>query len=181
MRFPQLPLDRADEAVSFTTIDVDLPPVLEASSGARVALYLAAVAKTYGRSLASLDYVFCSDTALHKMNLDHLGHDTLTDIITFDLSDDEEEAESHEADILRESDQPSSSSTGSSSIEGECYISLDRVRDNATSFGESLDRELLRVMTHGLLHLCGQDDKTDEQQRAMRSAETRALARWRDL
>lgn len=101
-----------------------------------------------------LSYVFMSDEALLKVNQDYLQHDTYTDIITFDLSE-----------------QPTA-------LEGEIYISVDRVAENAARFRTGYDRELHRVIFHGALHLCGLRDKKKAEQEAMRAAEDAALADW---
>ncbi len=110
-----------------------------------------------------LDYILCSDEYLAEMNVEHLAHDTLTDIITFDLSDD---------------DPTGASFSVETSIEGECYISQERVTDNAGGFGESLTHEMLRVLSHGLLHLCGFGDKSAEESAEIRAAEDSAIAEW---
>lgn len=101
-----------------------------------------------------ISIVLCSDDALLDMNRQFLDHHDLTDVITFPMSDQD--------DVL----------------EGEIYISVDRVRDNAASLGESADRELLRVIVHGLLHLCGYGDATHEEKMRMRSREDAHLAHW---
>jgi probable rRNA maturation factor len=101
-----------------------------------------------------LSYIFMSDEALLKINQDFLQHDTYTDIITFDLS----EAEN--------------------TLEGEIYISVERVAENAEKFKTGYDRELHRVIFHGALHLCGLRDKKKAEQEAMRAAEDAALADW---
>ena len=151
MVFPELPeeLDRDDvPAICIGVEDVD-PPDLDAPA---VSAWLQSVASEYGRVIKRLSYVFLSDNALLELNRLHLNHDTFTDIITFDLA-----------------------ATIGAAIEGECYISVDRVKDNATSFGVSYQDEVHRVMVHGLLHLTGLGDKTDSEVRAMRAAEDAAL------
>lgn len=106
---------------------------------------------TYKYQLGSLVYIFCDDRYLHTLNLQFLNHDTFTDIITFDNSLGKE-------------------------IHGEIYISTERVAENAKSFGTTLEDELHRVMIHGVLHLCGLQDKTAEDEVKMRNAENKALA-----
>lgn len=93
-----------------------------------------------------INYIFCSDDYLHKINLDFLNHDTLTDIISFDYSVGKE-------------------------LHGDIYISIDRVEDNAKDFHVSFKDELARVMAHGVLHYCGYKDKTDEDQLVMTNKE----------
>jgi rRNA maturation RNase YbeY len=102
--------------------------------------------------IISLSYSFCSDEYLLEINREHLNHDYLTDIITFDLSDD------------------------SRLIEGDIYISIDRVRENAKQMGIGIELELKRVMAHGLLHLMGYDDKTNSGKIEMRVKEDGCLA-----
>ena len=103
------------------------------------------------RRLDSLNYIFCSDKTLLKINRDWLKHDFYTDIITFELSQ-----------------QPESTI-------GEIYISMDRVRENAKIHGVSLKSELHRVIFHGALHLCGHSDKTKADSLKMRSLEEKYL------
>jgi len=148
MDFPSIPNEFVEGAISFNSVDVELPELDQTS----LSTWLSAVAKTYNTSIYQLSYVLCSDVYLHAMNVERLSHDTLTDIITFDLRDSE-----------------------SAPIEGECYISIDRVMENAASFGESTEVEFLRVVVHGLLHLCGLGDKTPEESERMRFAEDSAL------
>jgi rRNA maturation RNase YbeY len=103
------------------------------------------------KKLARINYIFCSDSELLKINRQYLGHDYYTDIMTFDLSDSKAE------------------------ISGEVYISVDRVKDNATKLGESINTELARVIFHGALHLCGYMDKSKEEKSLMRKKEDEYL------
>ena len=96
-------------------------------------------------NLSSLNFIFCSDNYLHEINLKHLNHDTYTDVITFPYSKE--------------------------SIEGDIFISVDRIKENAKNFKVSLEDEFCRVMIHGVLHLCGYDDKTQEEKNLMRKKE----------
>ena len=105
-----------------------------------------------GKSILSLDIIFCSDEYLLEINNKHLQHDYYTDIITFDLSD------------------PNSTQTT-----GELYISIDRVKDNALSLQAKFSIELLRVVFHGALHLCGFKDKTPTDIKRMREKENEYL------
>lgn len=107
-----------------------------------------------GKKLGSLNFVFCSDIELLEINREYLSHDYYTDIITFELS---------------EKGQP---------IEGEVYISIDRVAENAQKLKESFSRELHRVVFHGVLHLCGYSDKAKRLQAKMREAENYYLSRY---
>ena len=99
--------------------------------------------------LRTLQYIFCTDPYLLRINQDFLQHDFYTDIVTFQLGD--------EPDTV--------------GVEGEIYISIDRVRDNARTLGIPVKRELLRVIFHGALHLCGYGDKTPSEEATMRAKE----------
>jgi probable rRNA maturation factor len=101
--------------------------------------------------LGTLQYIFCSDDYLHRLNVEHLQHDTLTDIITFPYSD-------------------------PPLVSGDIFISTERVVDNAKDLDISFDTELRRVLIHGVLHLCGFPDKKPEEARRMRALEDEALA-----
>ena len=110
--------------------------------------WLKKVADKEGFSINNLNYIFCSDEYLHKINLEYLDHDTYTDIITFDNSEDE------------------------SSLEGDIFISIERVRENSQTLNTVFEEELKRVIIHGLLHLCGYDDHTPEDKAEMRRLES---------
>lgn len=101
--------------------------------------------------LESLNYIFCTDAYLLTINQQYLKHDTLTDIITFDLSE------------------------AGGGVRAEIYISQERVRENAREFGSGFVQELHRVIFHGALHLCGYKDKTIPQQKLMRHKEQECL------
>ena len=109
-------------------------------------LWLKSATKKEGRTLGELVFNFCSDESLSKINKEFLNHDTLTDVITFDYS------------ALNE-------------ISGEIFISTDRVRENASEFQQSFEVEIRRVMIHGLLHLCGYNDKTTKEKSLMSDRE----------
>lgn len=113
----------------------------------RLKTFLTRLAKKEGKALGSLNYVFCTDKAVLDINRQYLKHDFYTDIITFDLSE------------------------SASTLSGEIYISIDRVRDNAKSLGVSVKEELHRVIFHGLLHLCGYKDKKPGEIKEMRARE----------
>ncbi len=107
--------------------------------------------------LGYLNFIFCSDPYLHAHNVRYLHHDTFTDVITFDYSEDAER------------------------IEGEVYISIDRVRENAAAYQVSFPQELRRVMAHGVLHLLGYGDKTPNQKANMRMKEDLYLATYQEM
>ena len=109
-----------------------------------------------GLNAVRINYIFCTDKYLHKINLEYLSHDAFTDIITFDQSEKDDE------------------------IEGDIYISVERVKENAKSLGKSLNEELYRVMIHGVLHLMGFNDKTSEEKSAMRKREDSCLSLYLD-
>ena len=115
-----------------------------------VAQWITTIIEVNGFELGDITYVFCDDDYLHKLNVQFLQHDTLTDIITFD------------------------NSLGSQ-IHAEIYISTERVTDNAKQFNTSFVDELHRVMIHGILHCCGLKDKSYQEAQAMRTAEDKAL------
>ena len=104
------------------------------------------------KSLQAIDIIFCADEYLLEINKQHLQHDFYTDIITFDLSE-----------------------SSANPIIGELYISIDRVKDNAALCDEKFSTELLRVIFHGLLHLCGFKDKTKSDIKTMREKEDEYL------
>ena len=109
------------------------------------------IAKRAGFTIVNLNYIFCNDRYLRKMNVEYLQHDYNTDIITFD------------------------NSTARGKIEADIFISIDTVRKNAGAYNVSFQDELNRVMIHGLLHLTGMDDKNPELKSEMRAAEDRWL------
>jgi rRNA maturation RNase YbeY len=103
-----------------------------------------------GVEVGAINYIFCDDEYLHKLNVEFLDHDTLTDIISFD-------------------------NTLGKLLNGDIFISIDRVKDNAKDFKVSLEEELHRVMVHGVLHYMGFKDKTDDDKKEMRNKENQAL------
>jgi rRNA maturation RNase YbeY len=118
-------------------------------------LFLHDISKKEKTKIELLDVIFCDDDYLHHLNVAHLNHDTLTDIITFDLTEPNQKAKT-----------------------GELYISVIRVKENATLFQTTLKRELHRVIFHGLLHLCGYKDKSKSDIAMMRSKEEFYLDRY---
>ncbi len=116
-----------------------------------VKTWLESVLHEEKKELGELNYIFCDDAYLHKMNVEFLNHDTLTDVISFDYT---------EGNI----------------VSGDVYISTERVADNAIDFNASFVDELHRVIVHGLLHYCGYKDKTDDDASLMRSKEDHYLS-----
>ena len=122
----------------------------------KIKTWLRSVAAGYGYTIGDLNYIFCDDEYLLSINKQYLGHDYYTDIITFDSRDD----------------------AASRRIDGDIFISVDTVRANGEEYGEGFDREIMRVVAHGLLHLVGEDDVTPALQKKMRAAENAALEKW---
>ncbi|MFY8037548.1 MAG: rRNA maturation RNase YbeY [Cyclobacteriaceae bacterium] len=110
------------------------------------------IAKKERREVVDVSYIFCSDSYLLQLNQQYLNHNTLTDIITFDYSE------------------------GAKKLEGEIYISIDRVKENAQKFKVSFQDELDRVMIHGVLHLIGYKDKKPTDKSLMRKKEEASLS-----
>lgn len=133
--------------VSFSAEGVPFPPIDRRATTA----WIQRVARTYGRTLGEVSYLFCDDEHILEVNRQFLQHDYYTDIITFDYD---------EGDTLN----------------GDLVISLDTVRSNAEGLGKSYDEELHRVIIHGVLHLCGLNDKGPGERELMEAAENRALA-----
>ena len=123
--------------------------------------WLSRVAKHEGRTIVVLNYVLLTDKELLRFNRRYLGHNEYTDIITFDTRD--PMIVPPQAERL---------------IHGDILVSYDRVKENARTFNVPAQHELRRVMVHGLLHLCGHNDKSAKQQKAMRALEDTHLARW---
>lgn len=133
-------------SITYNAISIALPDIDQA----KVTEWLAQVAESYDRRLGNINYVFTDDETILTMNRQFIGHDYYTDHIGFDYC---------EGRILS----------------GDIYISLDTVRTNAELYAPSYEHELHRVIVHGLLHLVGIKDKTDEERREMEAAENRAL------
>lgn len=142
MNFPDLD-ELAEDAIQFhaEAIDFDLP------QSEQVIDWIKATISAEACQLTNLNFIFCNDTYLHKINVTYLNHDTLTDVITFPYTS--------------EGDP----------IEGDIYISIDRIKENATKFDVTFLKELKRVMIHGVLHLCGYGDKSEAEQKIMRAKE----------
>ena len=116
--------------------------------------WLNEIARSHQKNILEINYIFCSDDYLLNVNREYLNHDYYTDIITFDNSED------------------------STNLESDIFISLDRVEENATELQKTFENELLRVMSHGLLHLCGFKDKSDSDAAIMREQEDSSLILW---
>lgn len=137
------------ENITFFSEDIDF--VL--SQQEQISNWLNTVSDQYGQEIGFINYIYCSDNYLLNINKEYLQHDYYTDIITFDQRDFDDEP-----------------------IEADIFISIDRVRDNASASQSTFQKELHRVMVHGLLHLLDQDDKTPEQKEEMRKSEDACLS-----
>lgn len=122
----------------------------------RLALWLQNVAEAHNRILDGLGYIFCDDETILDVNRQFLNHDYYTDIITFDYCEGD-------------------------TISGDLFISLDTVRSNAAELGVPYGQELRRVIIHGILHLCGINDKGPGEREIMEAAENKALEAWKKI
>lgn len=138
--------------ILFQVDSVEMPEI----DRTKIRKWLRAVAHSYGRVITDLCYRFCSDEVILDCNRQFLNHDYFTDIITFDYSE-------------------------GNQISGDMLISLDTVASNAEQLGLSYSRELLRVLVHGVLHLCGLHDKEPGEREKMEYAENKALAIWDEM
>ena len=125
----------------------------------RVAAWLGEVAREEGYTLGDVTYIFCSSAVHRKMNIDFIGHDYFTDIITFDYSDLKHERV----------------------VSGDIFIDVETVADNARIYGTTAREEMLRVVVHGVLHLCGQKDKTPRAERQLLRKEDKYLKLWHQM
>lgn len=115
-----------------------------------VATWLSAVIVSENKTEGEINYIFCNDEYLHKINVEYLNHDTLTDIISFDY-------------------------TMGNEISGDIFVSVERVLDNSKDYNTSFEEELRRVLVHGVLHYCGYKDKSETDEALMRSKEDEKL------
>ena len=131
--------------ISYQTEGVRMPDIKKRDTGA----WIKRVAAEYGRKCGDIAYIFCNDEKILEVNKEYLQHDYYTDIITFDYS---------EEDV----------------ISGDLFISLDTVRSNSEQLGVEYEQELHRVIIHGILHLCGINDKGEGEREIMEAAENKA-------
>ncbi|MEZ4918861.1 MAG: rRNA maturation RNase YbeY [Saprospiraceae bacterium] len=150
MDFPILPEeDLSVPEVDFFSENIDF----ELPDQSQHADWLISVASDEGTPFFELSIIYCSDEHLRDINVEYLDHDYYTDIITFPHSD--------------------------NAVHGDLFISIDRVQDNAQTNGVAFEEELRRVMVHGVLHLCGYGDKSEEEARLMRSKEDHYLQTYK--
>ncbi len=133
--------------ISYQTDGVKMPAIKRKENSA----WVKAVAASYGKKVGEIAYIFCSDDKILEVNRQYLQHDYYTDIITFDYCEGD-------------------------TISGDLFISLDTVRTNAEQVDATYDEELHRVIIHGILHLCGINDKGPGEREIMEAAENKALA-----
>lgn len=133
--------------ISYNTVNVKMPAIRRRDTSA----WVKAVAASYGKKVGEIAYIFVDDEEILRVNREYLQHDYYTDIITFDY-------------------------TEGDTISGDLFISLDTVRTNAEQYGKPYEEELHRVIIHGILHLCGINDKGPGEREQMEAAENKALA-----
>ena len=136
--------------ITYTTDGVKMPSIRRRDTNA----WIKAVAATYGKRVGDIGYIFCNDEKILEVNHEFLGHDYYTDIITFDYDE-------------------------GKTINGDIVISLDTVRSNAEKYKKDYDEELHRVIIHGILHLCGINDKGPGEREIMEKEENKALKLWK--
>lgn len=133
--------------ITYNVEGVKMPKIKKRETTA----WIRAVAKSYGRRVGEVGYMFVNDDKILEVNREYLGHDYYTDVITFDYDED---------DV----------------VSGDVVISLDTVASNAHLFDKTYEEELYRVIIHGILHLCGINDKGPGEREQMEAAENKALA-----
>ena len=138
--------------ISYQTEGIDMPAIKKRETTA----WINAVAATDGKKVGEIAYIFCSDEKILEVNRQYLQHDYYTDIITFDYCEGKK-------------------------LSGDLFISLDTVRTNAEQFNAPYETELYRVIIHGILHLCGINDKGPGEREIMEAAENKALEMRKDF
>ena len=134
--------------IDFQTVNVEMPAINQT----QIRAWVADVAADYGRRVGDITYIFVDDEEILRVNREFLQHDYYTDIITFDYNDGRR-------------------------LSGDLFISLDTVRTNAEGLQVTYEQELHRVIIHGVLHLCGINDKGPGEREIMEAAENRALSK----
>ena len=138
--------------ISYQTEGVEMPAIKQRETTA----WIKAVAESYGKRVGEIAYIFCSDEKILEVNRQYLQQDYYTDIITFDYCEGKR-------------------------LSGDLFISLDTVRTNAVQFEAPYETELFRVIIHGILHLCGINDKGPGEREIMEAAENKALEMRKDF
>lgn len=134
--------------INYFTEQIEFTP----SNWQEIRKWITEVIEDKSFNLGTINYIFCSDEHLLSINQQYLDHDTYTDIITFDY-------------------------TVGKVLSGDIFISIDRIKENASLYNTTFEHELHRVIIHGILHLTGQKDKTDSQSKEMRSQEDHYLSK----
>jgi len=142
--FNDLPIEQ-EEAINYHAEDLEL----SLNNEEQISSWIKSVIQTEGHQFGNINFIFCSDPYLHKINVEYLNHDTFTDVITFPYSE--------------------------TIVEGDIFMSIDRIKENAKSFEVTFEQELHRVMIHGVLHLMGLSDKTSEEKKLMTEKENTYL------
>jgi len=138
-------------AISYQTDGVKMPAIKKRETTA----WIKALANSYEKKIGEIAYIFCSDEKILEVNREYLQHDYYTDIITFDYCED-------------------------NILSGDIFISLDTVKSNSEQFNTTYEEELHRTIIHGILHLCGINDKGEGEREVMEAAENKALALLKD-
>ncbi len=138
--------------ISYTTEGTKMPDIKRRS----ITAWIKEIAKAHGKVVGDIAYIFCNDDKILEINREYLEHDYYTDIITFDYTEE-------------------------NIIGGDIFISLDTVRSNSELLGLPYEQELHRVIIHGVLHLCGIDDKAEGARAVMEAEENKALAKYLTL
>lgn len=139
-------------AITFESEDIEYPNI----DSKTISTWIKAISSKYNKRVGDLSYLFCNDDKIIEVNRQYLQHDFYTDIITFDYSERDK-------------------------ISGDIFISLDTVKSNSKEFKTSFIEELHRVIIHGVLHLCGINDLSTEEEIEMRKAEDEALEKLNEL
>ena len=137
-------------AIVYITDNINLPKQFKKR---QISKWIKEVIHNHGKKIGDIAYIFCTDKRILEINTQYLKHKYYTDIITFDYSD-------------------------TNTVSGDIFISLDTVKDNSTQYKTNFDEELRRVIIHGVLHLCGYEDNTQEKKKEMRMYEDEALSCW---
>lgn len=138
--------------IYYQSEDIKMPKIAKR----KVSAWVKEVAKRHGYKVGDISYIFCSDEKILEVNRQYLQHDYYTDIITFDYTEE-------------------------CVISGDLFISLDTVRTNAEQFNVSYESEFYRVVIHGILHLCGINDKGPGEREVMEAHENESLALWNEM
>jgi rRNA maturation RNase YbeY len=141
--------DASEATVDFEVVDIEFT----LTDTSVISLWIKSIIEKEQCTLSRLNFIFCNDSYLHQINMDYLEHDTFTDIITFPYA-------------------------APPIIQGEIFISIDRIRENSTALKTSFQDELRRVIIHGVLHLCGYGDKKPKEKQLMTQKEDDALRQF---